>query len=186
MGCCNDTRQFGYFYYCDKKEEGRDWVGGAVFQEQRAPPAAGRQQVGSSVSQVLPVGGWAFLYFFSFLLFTFLFSFTLAFLEYTLVTLFQSTGGRAKAVGGDRGLADSLPGRGSLYLLTFQVPNPGASHGHRQVNPKTVSFRASRGPGELPVAHAGCPGSQPSTGALAITCFSLLAFLPGSPASPPA
>lgn len=80
MGCCNDTYQFGYFYYCDKKEEGRDWVGGAVYQaslrnRQKAPPAVGRQQVGSSVSQVL------------FPLFTFLFSFTLAFLECTPVTL---------------------------------------------------------------------------------------------------
>lgn len=45
VGCRNDTYQFGYFYYCVKKEEGRDRVGGAVYQEslrnRRAPPTVG-------------------------------------------------------------------------------------------------------------------------------------------------
>lgn len=93
----------------------------------------------------------------------------------------QRTGGRAKAVGGDRG-----------QLIPFQVgghspswsPNPELREDCRPINPRTGSRRACRGPGELPVAHADHTGSHPSSGSLVVTCFSLLAFLPGSPASP--
>lgn len=155
MGCCNDTYQFGYFYYYDKNEEGRDWVGGAVYQEslrnrqRRAPPTMGRQQASRWVDGFSFVFKLRSLFFFSSY---FSFFFYLSILGmYSCHTVFHRTGGRAKAVGGDKDRP--IPFQecvcvcvcGSLYLLNFQVPKSGASHGLPSGEPQDSQFQGLPG-----------------------------------------